>query len=169
MPNNETGPGIPLDPSFERKPDQADLDRRAARAAESLLSNESLTSDLDDQVASQLLNWGTAHARRIAHGTADLNEAEAEVALAPRLRALRQWMRSVGQWIVGQSSLEAESQPAALATIIEQFAAVYGAGFTAPDSEQREAFLSQLSATRPGSLQLSAALREFLEGHGDVP
>ena len=153
----------------EKKPDQADLERRAAHAAESLLGNEGLTADLDDQAASQLLNWGTACARRIAHSTVGLNDAEAEVAMEPRLHALRRWMRSVGKWIVGQPGREAESQPASLATIIEQFATVSGEGFTAPDQERREAFLSQLSATMPGPLQFIAALRELLEGHGDVP
>jgi len=169
MPNNETGPGSPRDPSFERKPDQADLDRRAARAAESLLDNEALTGDLDDQAASQLLNWGTAYARHIAHSTAGLNEAEAEVAMEPRLQALQQWMHSVGQWIVSPPGREAESQRAAFATLIEQFATVYGVGFTAPDPERREAFLSQLSATKPGPLQFIAALRELLEGQADLP
>ena len=148
--------------------DQADLERRAARAVESLLDNEGLTGDLDDRAASPLLNWGTGCARRVAYSTAGLNDAEAEVAMEPRLRALRRWMRSVGKWMVGQPGPEAESEMVALATIIEQSALVYGEGFTAPDQERRQTFLSRLSATRPGPLEFIAALRELLEGHGDV-
>jgi len=52
-----------------RAPDRGsaiDLEQRASRAAESILEDESLTSDLDDVAAKVLLDWGLACAKAIA-------------------------------------------------------------------------------------------------------
>lgn len=64
---------------------------RARRAVESILENESLTADLDDVEAQRLLEWGTAHAKRLA--------AENRESLDDELNALRWLMRGINKLV----------------------------------------------------------------------
>ena len=63
------------------------LESRTRRAVESLLENESLTADLDDAAAKELLDWGIAHAKEIISDTADMDDEGAEEAMYPRMSA----------------------------------------------------------------------------------
>jgi len=73
-----------------------DLDKRVRMAAESILENESLREGLEDEAASALMDWGMACAEQIAHATARLeDETDAEEAMYPRMRALRQLLLAV--------------------------------------------------------------------------
>jgi len=76
--------------------EEPELQARTRWAVENILESENLTADLTDVEAKQLLEWGTAQARRLA--------AEAPEALDERLAALRQLMRGVNK-------LAAEGRP----------------------------------------------------------
>ena len=43
-----------------------------------LLENESLTADLDDTAAKELLNWESAGAEQVVEGTATLSDEDVE-------------------------------------------------------------------------------------------
>jgi hypothetical protein len=75
---------------------------RLRRAAEEILGNEALIEGLDSSAASELQNWGLLLAERIVQETHDLEEDAAEAANAPRLRALRKWLRLVRVWLLSQ-------------------------------------------------------------------
>ena len=129
------------------------VERRAARAAESLLENERLTADLDDAAAQVLLDWGIALAKTIAQSTASMDDAAAEEAMYPRMRALRQLLRAVNRGAVS----DVQSQVEWAAQIVEQAALVYGTGFVSPDKQP---------APEPGSgnpLQMIQAVRDWLK------
>jgi len=102
-----------------------DISARQRRAAERILENESLREGLDDSGATALLNWGVLCAKRIAADTADIeDEEEADEAVYPRMRALRQMLDDV------KSLLNPDLPPSdfeTLATEMGEFAStVYG-------------------------------------------
>jgi hypothetical protein len=145
-----------------------ELVQRINRVTQSILENESLTADLDDTAAKELLDWGIACAKMIVQDTTGLNNIEAEEAMSPRLRATRQLMRSVNGWVARQGEMDAEASSTSLTRIIEQATMIYGEGFTPPDNEQRAAFLRQQAELTNNPQQMIANLRGLLEKPGDT-
>jgi hypothetical protein len=163
-PESETGPARQ---ASSPPPDR--IDRRIRRVAESILDNERLTADLDDLAAQELLDWGLSIGRRIAQGTADVEDDEqAEQAMYPRLRATRRLMRAVNRWIASQREGDAEGQKEALENILEQASIIYGRPITALRDEQRVSFgVQPEQASDPP--QRIAHLRQLIERPDDIP
>jgi hypothetical protein len=153
------------EPAQERssEPPADELAERAKRAAESILENESLTADLDDQAAKVLLDWGTTCARTIATSTSGLSAAQAQEAMDLRLRAVRQFMRSINGWAAEQQGMDAEGHAARLVKVLEQAAIAYGTGFVHPAQEQRDTFLAQQVEQASTPQQWIAELRALIE------
>jgi hypothetical protein len=110
-----------------------DLGQRQARAAESILGNERLTDNLDDEAAQVLLDWGIRCAEEIVRqhaGTED--EVAAEEQIAHRLHAVRRLMRQVNEWAPRCGEMPAEKSAASLAGMIEQFGTIYDHDFPPP-------------------------------------
>lgn len=139
---------------------QDKLEERIKLAVQSLLENESLTADLDDEAAQTLLDWGISCVRRIALDTADLNGEEAEALMAPRLRAVRRLMRCINTWLSAPSP---EARVGVLSSIPAQLAVIYGTE-TVPLDEHR---LKALASLSPGcgytGSKLIAHLRKLVE------
>ena len=102
-----------------------DIEKRIKMAAEGILENEALREGLDDEAASALLDWGMARAQAITATTADVeDDDEAQEAVYPRMRALRQVLGDV-------VSLCAENADPAQRTVLlqeiaDQVPLVYG-------------------------------------------
>jgi hypothetical protein len=137
------------------------LAQRINRAAESILENEALTSNLDDEAAQALISWGVTCARMVARSTAGLDDAEAEDATSQRLSATRRLMRGINRWIPKRLYKDAESNATSLAEILDQAAIVYGADFTALDGAWQQAFMNRNLEASPA--QLIANLRVSIE------
>jgi hypothetical protein len=135
----------------------ADLNERTRRAVESVLENESLTADLDDAAAQALLNWSVACARQIMQETGPLDDEQAEITTAPRMKAVRKLMRIINAWF---------SQPgddtAQLDSLLDQAMVIYGPSFIPPDAGQRQVCLAELAAMDT-SPQKIAHLQSFVE------
>jgi hypothetical protein len=132
-----------------------DLSHRVRQVTESLLENESLTADLDDQTAKVLLDWVTGCAGMVAQSTAALDDQAAEEAMSPRLRAIRRLMRQVNGWVA--AGLPAEDVQERLAKVLEQAAIIY---------EQDYTTLSRLASgfdLADDPQQLISNLRAFIE------
>jgi len=121
--------------------DDDSIERRANRAAASLMQNEALLEGLETEAASALLAWGSACARKIVYETGDLDDATAEEAIYPRLRAVRQMMRQIKVLLTNRAALDPAACAAIFDTIIAQAAAAYGPDFVAPDPSRRESFV----------------------------
>lgn len=108
---------------------------RVNRAAESILENESLTTDLNDEAAKVLLDWGIARAKEIAFGTLEIiDEEQAEEAMYAQMRALRRILRISSQWTAKISTIDKEYGESALASIMEQASILYGQAYTPPNN-----------------------------------
>jgi hypothetical protein len=137
------------------------IKQRTDRAAQSLLENERLTADLNDEAANELLNWAIACARMIAKDTVNLNDQEAEAVMSPRLRAMQRLMRGVNQWITRQQEQDVEGSANALNTILEQATVVYGYTFAPLELNAAQNFSGQQVEENPQ--QMIANLHTFIE------
>jgi len=100
-----------------------ELDLRVQQATESLLENESLTADLDDEAAKVLIDWGLDRATEIAARTGRMNDSLAHDYLVPRLKAVRRMLRATNRWISDQSHQESKLDQ--LGKIFRQATVVY--------------------------------------------
>jgi len=139
-----------------------DVDRRIDRAAESILTNERLTADLDDQPAQSLLDWGLAWAQMIAESTAGLDEATASSITKPRLKALRRLMRTVNRWASSRESMDAAADQVLLGKMVEQ-AALAATAAGSIDEGRRATFLAQAGSLRGAPTHLITNLRAATE------
>jgi hypothetical protein len=137
------------------------LARRARRAEQNLLENESLTAELDDVGARAVLDWGIACAKSAVNSTAGLEDAHAEEALSKRLRATRQLMRSVGTWVSSQAGMLPEDRLSLVSRMVDQLAEIYGDQFVRPADERVQAFLVEQAAG--DSAQVVARLRQLFD------
>ncbi len=140
-----------------------ELSKRTNRVVESILENETLTADLDDVAAKELLDWAIAWVKMIAQSTADLDDADAEDAMYPRLRATRRLMRGVNRWIGHQEKMDTEASARSLTKIIEQVAIIYGDDFTPPPNDELLAFTIQQAESSENPQQMIINLRQLLQ------
>ena len=135
---------------------------RIRRAAESILENESLTADLDDETAQVLLDWGVAWAESIAGSTTGLAEVEAEAMMDARLRAVRKLLRLAQNWLANRPEDPAE-QMAQLQNIIDQAAVILGDDIVLPDADQLAAWLEQQLNSTDNPAELARYIRQLIE------
>ncbi|RPH57256.1 MAG: hypothetical protein EHM81_11855 [Chloroflexi bacterium] len=138
-----------------------DIEKRKRMAVESLLENESLRDGLDDESASALLEWGSACAKRIAEATASLeDDDEADEIIYPRMRALRDMLRSVQK--LYSKNVSVLQRGSVLKEIAEKLPQVYGDGIPAPEIFRWNIF----AILQSGSLgQKINGLRALIETH----
>lgn len=145
------------------------LQKRIRRVSESFLDNESLTADLDDSAAKELLDWSINLGSRIVQGTAGVEDDEqAEEAMYPRLRAARRMMRSVNRWVTSKQAGDQEGSREALNQILEQAQVIYGQAFKPPSEEQRTQFLQAQSEFLDNPPRLIANLRQLFTDNDDA-
>jgi len=102
-----------------------DIEKRTRMAAESILENESIREGIDDSGASALLDWGTACAMHITQDTNQLeDDEEAQEAVYPRMRALRQMLDVAKSLCSVETSMDEDIS--LLAQLMEKAALVYG-------------------------------------------
>jgi hypothetical protein len=136
---------------------QIDLSERIRRVSESILENESLTGELEDAPAKLLLDWALSCTREIVQGTGGLHDAAAEEAMAPRLKALRQMLRSASR-LASSRSPEVDIT-AELNRFYELAGKVYGRHIMPSDADQEE----MVAGNFPNPQELIARLRTKID------
>ena len=131
-----------------------EIQGRIQRAAESILVNEALSADLDDDAAKILLDWGLTRTQQIVGQTIEMDQFQAEEAIYLPMRALRKMLRNANKWAMdpGENYLE---------KIFEQASVVYGLGFVQPNDAQQSAFTNQIPSAPSERLII---LQKFVEG-----
>lgn len=157
-----------LDPTLDgssqpviRRPEQTELERRQQRAAESILDNESLTADMEDDAAQLLIDWALSCAEQIIFSTKGLSDQEAEDATYPRLRSMRRMMRFVNRWIRQRHDLMPGEREKLLEQIVQQARTIYGPNYVPPRPERQRALATMAFGDEP--TEIVQNLRAFVE------
>lgn len=139
-----------------------DFGTRIERVIEEMTGNESLLEMLDTEAATEMLNWGIAAARSIVSKTQDLDDFAADLAILPRLKAVRQSMRSIGNWAAGKYA-DAASRIPLRDKLLENFKAIFGEESPLPSADQLDAVLNQVDDKTNTPNQLILKLKQLLE------
>lgn len=140
----------------------ADLNARMERVIEEMTGNEALLEMLDTDAAREMLNWGIATAKSMISRTMQLDEFAADLALLPRLKAIRQSMRSIGNWAAGKYA-DPASRVQLRDKLLGHFRTIFGDDRPLPSAEKMDEVLNQVDDRSRTPHQLILKLRELLE------
>ena len=135
---------------------------RIERVIEEMTGNESLLEMLDTSAATEMLNWGIETAKSIVARTQDLDDFAADLAILPRLKAVRQSMRSIGNWAAGKY-VDAASRVQLRDKLLENFKAIFGEDSQLPSPDKLDAVLNQVDDKTNTPNQLIIKLKQLLE------
>jgi hypothetical protein len=135
---------------------------RLDRVVEEMTGNESLLQMLDTEAATEMLNWGIATAKAIVSKTQDLDDFAADLAILPRLKAVRQTMRSIGNWAAGNYA-DPESRIQLRNKLLQNFRVIFGEDSNLPSAERMDMVLNQVDDKTNTPNQLILKLKQVLE------
>lgn len=136
----------------------AETGARVQRAIEELTGNEALLEMLETEAAEEMLNWGISMVTWLAEQSEGMDDSAAESMLMPRLKAVRQWMRSVGNWAAGKYE-DPASRAQLGEKLLQYFATIRGMDAILPTAEELDAVLSEVDERENTPLQLILKLR----------
>ena len=140
----------------------ADFGTRIERVIEEMSGNESLLEMLDTDAATEILNWGIATAKSLVTKTQDLDDFAADLAILPRLKAIRQSMRSIGNWAAGKYA-DTASRIQLREKLLENFRVIFGGDATLPSADKLDSVLNQVDDKTNTPNQLILNLRQALD------
>jgi hypothetical protein len=139
----------------------ADINARIQRTVEEMMGNEALLQMLETEAATEMLNWGIATAKTLVSKTQDLDDFAADLALLPRLKAIRQSMRSIGNWVAGKYA-DPASRVQLRDKLLEYFRVIFGEDSQLPAAEKMDEVLNQVDDPKNTPQQLVSKLRELI-------
>ena len=139
-----------------------DINSRVQRVIGEMLGNEALLEMLETDAAAEMLSWGTAMATSLVKTTNDLDDFAANLALMPRLKAVRQSMRSIGNWAVGKY-IDPEDRVELRDKMLERFRVIFGENARLPSIEKFDELLNQVDDKNNTPYQLILKLKQLLE------
>ena len=140
----------------------ASLRTRIQRVIEELTGNESLLEMLDTDAATELLNWGITTAKSLVSESRNLDDFSAELRILPRLKAIRQTMRSVGNWAAGKY-VNPEERLALRDRLLQNFKLIFGQTAHLPSPEKMDELLNQVDDKNNSPHQLIVKLKQSIE------
>ena len=143
----------------------ADLNARVERVIEELTGNEALLQMLETEAATEMLNWGIATAKSMIGRTMELDDFAAELAILPRLKAIRQSMRSIGNWAAGKYT-DPEDRIQLREKLLQHFRTILGEKRELPSAKQMDELLSRVEDKNHTPRQLILELQDVLEQRG---
>lgn len=138
-----------------------DISSRIQRVIEELTGNEALLEMLETDAAIEMLSWGKSMAAAVVKRTEDLDDIAADLALLPRLKAVRQSMRSVGNWAAGKYSDPAD-RVQLRDKLLQHFTTIWGDDAKLPSAGELDAVLSEADDKSKTSMQLIGRLKTLL-------
>ena len=139
-----------------------EIGARVQRVIEELTGNEALLEMLETEAATELLNWGIELATALVKRTEGMDEADAERMLLPRLKAVRQMMRSVGNWAAGKY-VDPEGRVQLRDNLLGYFKVIFGEGARLPSAEKMDELLNQVDDKNNTPHQLILKLKQLVE------
>jgi hypothetical protein len=138
-----------------------DISARVQRTVEEMMGNEALLGMLETEAATEMLNWGIATAKTLISKTQDLDDFAADLALVPRLKAIRQLMRSIGNWAAGKYAAPA-SRVQLREKLLEYFRVIFGEDSHLPAAEKLDEVLNRVDDPKNTPQQLILKLKELI-------
>jgi hypothetical protein len=135
------------------------IDKRIRRVQEDIIGNEALGEALDESAASELLSLGLKGAAGIASSTEGMDDEDAELTIADRLKALRKLMRHLGRLLGEAKDLDAEGRRWLWESVQKQARVLYGERLDFPTLED---VMGRLSSGESPS-RVIVSLREMFE------
>ncbi|HEX5942024.1 MAG TPA: hypothetical protein VFY66_07090 [Anaerolineales bacterium] len=143
----------------------ADLNARMERVIEEIAGNEALLEMLETDAAKEMLNWGIATAKSMISKTRELDDFAAELALLPRLKAIRQSMRSIGNWAAGKYT-DPEDRIQLREKLLRNFRTIFGERRELPTARQMDEVLDQVDDKSHTPHELILKIRDLFEQRG---
>lgn len=143
----------------------ADLNARMERVIEEIAGNEALFEMLETDAAREMLNWGIVTAKSMISRTRELDDFAAEMAILPRLKAIRQSMRSIGNWAAGKYK-DPEDRIQLRNRLLESFRTIFGEKRELPSVRQMDEVLSLVDDERHTPQELILKIRDLFEQRG---
>jgi hypothetical protein len=138
------------------------INTRIENAKKEITGNESLLDMLEADAAAEMLNWGLAMAASVAQRTDGMDDAAAELVITPGLKAVRQSLRSIGNWAAGKY-LAAEDRAQLRGKLLEQFKLIRGKTSTLPEEDDLEKALEEADDSKATPHSLILKLKALLE------
>jgi len=140
----------------------ADVNTRIQRITEEMMGNEALLEMLETEAATEMLDWGITTAKTLISKTMELDDFAADLAILPRLKAIRQSMRSIGNWAAGKYA-DPASRVQLREKLIGHLRVIFGEDARLPSAAKMDEALSQVDDRRNTPHQLILKLRQLLE------
>lgn len=138
----------------------ADLEPRIQKAVGEIAGNEALLEMLETEAATEMLEWGTSMAGTLVRQTGGLDDAAAEVELEPRLKAVRQFMRTAGNWAAGKYT-DPSDRTRLREKLLDHLKTIHGANAPLPSAEEMDAVLNLVDDTQNTPQQLILKLKDL--------
>lgn len=135
---------------------------RIQRAIEEMTGNEALLGMLETDAAVEMLEWGKDLATSLVRRTEDMDDFAADLALLPRLKAVRQSMRSVGNWAVGKYSDPADRLQLR-DKLLGHFQTIFGDDAQLPTAAQVDAVLNEVDNSDNTPLRLVLKIKSLIQ------
>ena len=141
------------------------INARIQRVIEEMTGNEALLEMLETEAATEMLNWGIDMAKSLVKKTSDLDDPAASLALLPRLKAIRQSMRSIGNWASGKYN-DAADRVELRDKLLERFRTIFGERMILPTPAELDKLLKKAEDKNNTPYHLVVKLKELLETKG---
>ena len=136
-----------------------DLEARIEKAVEEISGNEALLEMLETQAAAEMLEWGKVMAASVVRQTKDMDDDGAQIELDARLKAVRQFMRSAGNWAAGKYT-DPEDRIQLQQKLLGHYKVITGRDEHLPSDAELEAVLSQADDLAHAPHQLIVNLKK---------
>jgi hypothetical protein len=143
----------------------ADLNARMERVIEEMAGNEALLEMLDTDAAREMLNWGIATAKSMLSRARGLDDMDVDLAILPRLKAIRQSMRSIGNWAAGKYR-NPEDRIQLREKLLANFRTIFGERRELPSAGQLDEVLDKVDDKSHTPLELILKIRDLFEQRG---
>jgi hypothetical protein len=139
----------------------AKIGARIQRAIDELAGNEALLEMLDTDAAVEMLEWGKTLAASIVKQTEGMDDLAADLTLLPRLKAVRQTMRTVGNWAAGKYT-DPASRVQLREKLLEYFRNIFGEKANLPAPDRIDALIQEVDDQENSPQQLILKLKDML-------
>jgi hypothetical protein len=126
-----------------------------------MAGNEALLEMLDTDAAVEMLEWGKTLVASIVKQTEGMDDFAADLTLLPRLKAVRQTMRTVGNWAAGKYT-DPASRVQLREKLLEYFRNIFGEKANLPAPARMDALIQEVDDQGNSPQQLILKLKDML-------